>query len=173
MMSTLATLLIGGHETTTNLLASAVFRLHQHPSEAEKLRRNPARIRGAIEEFLRYDAPFQRARRVVMRDCELRGQSLRRGDLILQFLGAANRDPAANADPERLDVGREQVRHVAFGHGPHFCLGAALARLEAQVALTELLHGPFRIEVLDDSPPWKDGLLRGLRHLRGRVVEAG
>lgn len=172
MISTLTTILIGGHETTTNLLASSVLRLHQHPGQRERLRAEPALIRNAVEEFLRFDAPFQRNRRVVMEDCELRGRPIRRGQIVLQFLGAANRDPSANPDPDRLDVARESIKHVAFGHGAHFCLGAALARLEAQVAITELLHGPFQIQVLEDQPRWKDGLLRGLQSLRARVVRA-
>jgi len=169
MISTLTTILIGGHETTTNLLGSSILRLHQHPDQKEKLRANPALLRNAVEEFLRFDAPFQRNRRVVVDDCELRGQSLRRGQIVLQFLGAANRDPAANPEPDRLDVERNPVRQVAFGHGAHFCLGAALARLEVQCAIGELLHGPYQIEVLEDRPQWKDGLLRGLRQLRARV----
>jgi pimeloyl-[acyl-carrier protein] synthase len=170
MISTLTTILIGGHETTTNLLGSSILRLHQHPDQLEKLRTNPALIRNAVEELLRFDAPFQRNRRVVKEDCELRGQSLRRGQIVLQFLGAANRDPAANPEPDRLDVERSPVRHVAFGHGAHFCLGAALARLEVQTALDELISGPYQIKVLEDAPPWKDGLLRGLRRLRARVI---
>lgn len=169
MISTLTTILIGGHETTTNLLGSSILRLHQHPEQKEKLRANPALIRNAVEEFLRFDAPFQRNRRVVVDDCEFRGQSLRRGQIVLQFLGAANRDPAANPDPDRLDVERSPVRQVAFGHGAHFCLGAALARLEVQCAIAELLHGSYQIEVLEERPVWKDGLLRGLRQLRARV----
>jgi cytochrome P450 len=105
-----------------------------------------------------------------MEDCELRGQSLRRGQIVLQFLGAANRDPAANPEPDRLNIERSPVRQVAFGHGAHFCLGAALARLEVQTALDELLGGPYQIKVLEDNPRWIDGLLRGLRHLRARVI---
>ncbi|MBL9216804.1 MAG: cytochrome P450 [Opitutaceae bacterium] len=172
MISTLTTILIGGHETTTNLLGSSVLRLHQHPDQGEQLRSNPALARNAVEELLRFDAPFQRNRRVVMADCELHGQQLRRGDIVLQFLGSANRDPAANPDPDRLNLSRQPVKHVAFGHGAHFCLGAALARLEAQVALVELLTGPLRVEVLDGPPAWKDGLLRGLDRLEVRVVPA-
>ncbi|MDB6168482.1 MAG: cytochrome [Verrucomicrobia bacterium] len=170
MISTLTTILIGGHETTTNLLGTSILRLHQHPAEREMLRANPPLIRNAVEELLRFDSPFQRNRRVVTEDCELRGQSLRRGQIVLQFLGSANRDPAANPDPDRLDVKRSPVRHVAFGHGAHFCLGASLARLEVQTALEELLNGPYRLEVLEDNPAWKNGMLRGLSHLRARVA---
>ncbi|MDB6095460.1 MAG: cytochrome [Verrucomicrobia bacterium] len=170
MISTLTTILIGGHETTTNLLGTSLLRLHQNPAEREILRANPPLIRNAVEELLRFDSPFQRNRRVVTEDCELRGQSLRKGQIVLQFLGSANRDPAANPDPDRLDVKRNPVRHVAFGHGAHFCLGAALARLEVQVALEELLTGPYQIEILEDNPVWKNGLLRGLCHLRARVI---
>ena len=172
MISTLTTILIGGHETTTNLLGSSILRLHEHPDQRAKLRADPALMRNAVEEFLRFDAPFQRNRRVVVDNCQFRGQELRRGQIVLQFLGAANRDPAANPDPDRLDVARNPVRQVAFGHGAHFCLGAALARLEVHTALSVLLHGPYQIDVLEDRPLWKDGLLRGLRQLRAAVRRA-
>jgi cytochrome P450 len=171
MISTLTTILIGGHETTTNLLGSSLLRLDQFPDECERLRREPALARNAVEELLRFDAPFQRNRRVAMADCQLRGQQVRRGDIVLQFLGAANRDPMANADPERLNLSRSPVKHVAFGHGAHFCLGAALARLEAQVALNELFAGPYRVEVLEKDPQWTDGVLRGLASLQARVTK--
>jgi cytochrome P450 len=171
MISTLTTILIGGHETTTNLLGSSLLRLDQFPAECERLRREPALARNAVEEFLRFDAPFQRNRRVAMADCELRGQRVHRGDIVLQFLGAANRDPAANADPERLDLSRRSIKHIAFGQGAHFCLGAVLARLEAQVALLELFTGPYRVEVLEKDPRWTDGVLRGPALLQARVTK--
>jgi cytochrome P450 len=172
MVATLTTILIGGHETTTNLLGSSLLRLDQHPEQREQLRADPGLARNAVEELLRFDAPFQRNRRVVMADTEIRGQAVRRGDIVLQFLGSANRDPAANPDPDRLDFRRQPVKHVAFGHGAHFCLGAALARLEAQVALAEIVRGPWRVELLEADPTWKDGLLRGLTSLRVRVTPA-
>jgi cytochrome P450 len=170
MVSTLTTILIGGHETTTNLLGSSVLRLHQNPEQRKLLQADPGIMRNAVEELLRFDAPFQRNRRVVTVDLELRGQELRKGDIVLQFLGAANRDPAVYPQPDRLDFIRPNVRHVAFGHGAHFCLGAALARLEAQVALHEILTGPWQLHVLEDKPTWKDGLLRGLTALPVRVT---
>jgi cytochrome P450 len=129
MVSTLTTIFIGGHETTTNLLGSSILRLHQYPEQRKLLQSDPSLIRNAVEELLRFDAPFQRNRRVVMRDTEMRGQRINRGDIVMQFIGAANRDPAVYQRPEELDVSRQNVRHVAFGHGVHFCLGAALARL--------------------------------------------
>jgi cytochrome P450 len=172
MVSTLTTILIGGHETTTNLLGTSLLRLHQHPGQSERLRSDPTLLPNAVEELLRFDSPFQRNRRVVRVDCELRGQVLRRGEIVLQFLGAANRDPAVYARPEELDLSRTGIRHVSFGHGAHFCLGAALARMEVQVALQEILTAGWRVEVLEERPSWKDGLLRGLMSLRCRVRAA-
>jgi cytochrome P450 len=133
-------LLAAGHETTTNLLANAVLALLRFPDQAERLRAEPGLMATAVEEFLRFDSPVQFTDRVAVEDVELAGQRIPRGRIVGLLLAAANHDPAQFAAPHRLDVGRADNRHVAFGGGPHFCLGAPLARLEAEIALGALLR---------------------------------
>ncbi|HEX5103559.1 MAG TPA: cytochrome P450 [Pirellulaceae bacterium] len=145
-------LLAAGNETTTCVLGNGLAALLNHPEQLELLRRNPSLIPAAVEEFLRYDSPVQFLGRIALEDVELRGQTIRRGDLVLAVLGAANRDPARFAEPDRLDVTRAHVPHFAFGHGPHFCAGAQLARLEAQMAFAGLL-ARFRAIELDTTSP--------------------
>jgi cytochrome P450 len=130
-----------GHETTTNLIANAVLALLRHPQERRRLQDDPSLIGNAVEEFLRYDSPVQATDRVVLADdVELDGRRLQRGNVVLCLLGAANRDPARYREPDRLDLTRPDIEHLAFGRGPHFCLGAALARAEAQIAIPALLR---------------------------------
>lgn len=137
----LVTLILGaGHETTTNLIGNAVMALLQHPAERRRLQDDPSLIRSAVEEFLRFDSPVQLTDRVAKEDLEIDGQRIRKGELVGLILGAANRDPEKFPDPDRLDLGRQDNDHIAFGHGVHFCLGAQLARVEAQVAIHSLLE---------------------------------
>ena len=131
-------LLIGGNETTTNLIANAVDALLAHPSQARGLAADPTRVPRAIEETLRFDSPVQYVARVATRDVELRGQRISKGGEIVAFLGSANRDERRFADPDRFDPERDARGHLGFGHGAHFCLGASLARLEANTALSAL-----------------------------------
>ncbi len=133
-------LLAAGHETTTNLIGNAVLALLRNPGERKRLQEDPSLIPAAVEEFLRFDSPVQVTDRVITEDLEFRGQHFRRGQLAICLLGAANHDPARFPDPDRLDVTRGDRGHLAFGLGPHVCLGAPLARLEAEVALTGLLR---------------------------------
>jgi hypothetical protein len=143
-----ALLLAAGHETTTNLIGNAVLALLRHPDEKKRLLDDPSLVPGAVEELLRFDSPVQVTDRVVTEDLDFRGHAFRRGQLAVCLLGAANHDPARFPEPERLDVTRADRGHLAFGLGPHVCLGAPLARLEAEVALAGLLrrfphfHGP-------------------------------
>ena len=176
----LTMLILGaGHETTTNLIANAVLALLRNPAERRRLRDDPSLIGSAVEEFLRYDSPVQVTDRVATVDCEIGGHAIRRGTIVGMLLGAANRDPARFADPDRLDLARRDNHHVSFGHGAHFCLGAALARVEAQIVIATLLR---RIPDLDgDRNPteWKRSLiLRGptslrvrWQHIRGGIPE--
>ena len=165
LFTTCVLLLVAGNETTTKLLGNAVLALLAHPEQLALLRREPERIPAAVEELLRYDGPVQLTSRMVTEDRELRGHRLRRGQQLVLVLAAANRDPAQFDDPERLDVTRSDVKHLALGHGLHFCLGAQLARLEAGLAL-EALVTRFPALRLDGPVEWGDNtVLRGPRSL--------
>jgi cytochrome P450 len=128
-------LYVAGHETTVSLLASGTLALLQHPAQFDRLRADPdGLVEVAVEEMLRYEPPVTRAVRVPSEDFDWHGRRIRQGQTITMLIGAANRDPAAFRDPDRLDITRHPNRHLGFGHGIHFCLGAPLARLEAQIA---------------------------------------
>lgn len=165
LFATCVLLLVAGNETTTKLIGNSIVALLRNPDQLELLRRAPERIPGALEELLRYDGPVQLTSRMVTEDRDFRGHRLRRGQQLVLVLAAANRDPEQFADPDRLDVTRPDVRHLAFGHGLHFCLGAQLARLEGALALEALLT---RFPVLRLAGPiqWGDNtVLRGPRTL--------
>jgi hypothetical protein len=140
LLSLTVLVLAAGHETTTNLLGNAVQALLRFPDERRRLRDDPGLIEPAVEEFLRYDSPVQLTDRVVLKDTEVAGQRVRAGELVGLLLGAANRDPEVFDDPDRLDLGRTTNPHLAFSQGAHFCLGAALARLETQVTIAALMR---------------------------------
>ena len=161
-----ALLLVAGHETSINLLVNGTLTLLRNPDQLAMLRANPDLMPSAIEELLRYESPVQRTGRIVAEDLELGGRRLRRGERVAPMLGAANRDPAAFANPERLDLTRRDNRHVAFGRGIHFCIGAPLARLEAMIGFSTLL-GRFPNLTLDtDKPEWNTNTaIRGLKAL--------
>ncbi|MFL5351455.1 cytochrome P450 [Archangium sp.] len=140
LLSTCTLVLFGGHETTTNLIGNAVNALLEHPDQLEVLRREPGAGVSAIEEVLRFDSPVQRQMRLTSEDLELGGQRIPKGQTVVLMIGSANRDPAQFPEPDRLDVRRQDNRHLTFGMGAHFCLGAPLGRLEAQLALGTLLR---------------------------------
>ena len=140
LLSLCTLLLAAGHETTTNLIANAVLALLRFPDQAERLRAQPSLLPTAVEEFLRFDSPVQFTDRVALEDIEPGGQRIPRGRPVGLLLAAANHDPAQFSAPHRLDIGRVDNRHLAFGGGAHFCLGAPLARLEAELALGALLR---------------------------------
>jgi cytochrome P450 len=139
LFATSLLLLIAGNETTTNLIGNGVVALLHHPEQLDLLRRQPECIPAAIEELLRYDSPVQLTSRLVLEERKLGDHRLRRGQQIVLLIGAGNRDPGRFAEPDRLDVQRDDVRPLSFGHGIHYCLGSQLARLEAQVAFERLL----------------------------------
>jgi cytochrome P450 len=145
-------LIFAGQETTANLLNNAVLCLLDHPAECDLLRRDPDLLSPAIEEVLRFRSPFQWAMRTPVRDVELHGVRVPKGAFVLPIVGAANRDPAAFPSPHKFDISRSPNPHLGFGHGIHFCLGAALARLEARVVLTDLLQRTQRFEYASDQP---------------------
>ena len=140
LVSTVVTLLVAGHETTLSLIGNGLLALLQHPEQLAQLRQDPSRMSSAIEEMLRYESPVARQPRAIIEDVILGGQTLQRGQMAFQFLNAANRDPAYFADPDRFDLRRTNNRHLAFGNGVHFCVGAPLARLEGPIAIGTVLR---------------------------------
>jgi cytochrome P450 len=158
-----------GHETTVNLIGNGLLALHRNPDQLALLKANPALISGAIEEFLRYDSSVQMTGRVALEDIDdLGGKKIPKGESVLCLLGSANRDPAVYPDrPERLDITRRNVRPLSFGGGIHFCLGAQLARIEAEVAISTLLRRlpGLRLDAAE-NPQWRPTfVLRGLKSL--------
>ena len=145
-------LLLAGSETTTNLINNAMLCFMENPDQLARLRAAPELAPAAIEEVLRYRSPLQWMYRVTRRDVELHGQTIPAGKLVLAMIGSANRDPRQFRDADRFDVARDPNPHVAFGHGVHFCLGAALARVEAHVALADLLERLRSFRLASDQP---------------------
>ena len=159
-------LLFAGHETTTNLIGNGVLALLRHPAQARALRDDPDLTGSAVEEILRYDGPTGTMVRVAAEDVELEGRTIRRGDRVFTMINAANRDPRQFEEPDRLDLARANNRHIAFGYGIHFCLGAPLARLEAQIALPALLRELAEPTLDGGEPTWLDSLVfRGVKSL--------
>ncbi len=140
LLALVALVLGAGHETTTNLIGNSVLALLRNPGERKRLQDDPGLVESAVEEFLRYDSPVQATDRVASEACEIDGHRIEKGVFVVTMLAAANRDPARFPDPDRLDLSRDDGRHVSFGQGGHFCLGAHLARVEAQIAISSLLH---------------------------------
>ena len=148
------------------LLGSGLYRLLSNPAQHVRLRAHPELIPTAVEEFLRYDPPVAGTLRVVTQDTEIRGQAVGRGEIVAAMIAAANRDPLQFDAPEELRIDRSPNRHLTFGYGIHFCLGAPLARLEAQITFPSLLRRFARIELVDERPAWKTQLFfRGLTRL--------
>ncbi|MFA1550321.1 cytochrome P450 [Actinomadura chokoriensis] len=175
LLAGIALLLIAGHETTVNLIGNGVLALLQAPDQIALLRARPELLPSAVEELLRYDGPVERAsQRIALEDLEIAGTPIPKGAWVHVSLGAADRDPAVFEAPDRLDVTRAPKRHVAFGHGPHFCLGAPLARLEGEIAIGGLLD---RFPDLALAVPPTDlrhhrtgSIVRGLRSLPVRIT---
>jgi cytochrome P450 len=167
--------LFAGHETTTNLIGNAVIALADHQQEQARLRTEPTLIESAVEEFLRYDGPSGALARVVAVDHVFHGREFKAGQRIFAMLNAANRDGRAFADPDRLDIARSPNRHVTFGFGLHFCLGAPLARLEGQICIDAFLRRWPRFELAAPRAglEWLDALImRGVTSLPIRVARA-
>ncbi len=147
-------LVVGGNDTTTNLIANGAVLLARHPDQRAELVRTPSLVPGAVEEMLRYDAPTQALPRRATRDIELHGRTIREGEELSLVWGAANHDERQFEAPERFDIHRKDNRHLALGHGIHFCMGSHLARLEGRVAFEELLARMPGYE-LAVEPPWQ------------------
>jgi pimeloyl-[acyl-carrier protein] synthase len=155
--------MVGGQETTTNLLGNGMLTLLRHPNELEALRAEPDILGSAIEEMLRFEPPSQHTARLAPSDCSLGGQTIRKGQAVIAVMAAANRDRARFPDPDRFDVRRQDNRHLSFGWGSHFCFGAPLARLEAKLAFQAILKRYPRIELTGECLKWRENLgLRGL-----------
>lgn len=147
-------LLLAGSETTTNLINNAILCLLENRDQLARLQAEPALLPSAIEEVLRYRSPVQWMIRVTTRDVEVNGQAIPAGQRVLPIMGSANRDPSQFTDPARFNITRDPNRHLAFGHGVHFCLGAALSRVESRIALTALLERLRGVE-LAGAEPWE------------------
>ena len=167
LRSNIGLLFGAGHETTTNLIGNGLLALHRSPDQWQRLKDEPSLIAGAIEELLRFDSSVQMTGRVTNTEVEVGGVTIPAGESIIMLLGAANRDPVQYADPDRLDVGRENVRPMSFGGGIHHCLGAQLARLEAELVFTALVERLPSLELPEkDHPDWRRNFtLRGLNKL--------
>ena len=158
--------MVGGQETTTNLVGNGVLSLLRHPDQLERLRRDPALIGSAVEELLRYESPSQHTARLAPEDVVLGGTLIRRRQAVIAVMAAANRDPERFPDPDRLDLARPDNRHLAFGWAAHFCFGAPLARIEGQVAFSTLLRRLPDLRLEPGPLVWRDNLgLRGLAAL--------
>jgi cytochrome P450 len=171
LVATSALLLIAGHETTVNLIANGVLTLLRHPPILERLRREPDLITGTVEELLRYEPPVHLlSNRTTLEEIPVGGTTIPKGAFVTLVLAAANRDPSRFVDPDRFDPDRPENAHLGFGGGIHYCFGAALARVEAQTALMELVQRLERPRLLVDPPPYRESpLLRGPRELQIEV----
>ena len=169
LLAMVVLLLIAGHETTVNLIASGTLALLQHPEQLEHLRRDPTIIKTAVEELLRYTSPVETAtERFAREDVTLHGVTIPKGELVLAVLASANRDETQFVHPQRLDLARNPNRHLAFGQGVHFCLGAPLARLEGQIAIPMLLSRfpELRLSIPLERLRWRPTfVVRGLESL--------
>ena len=160
-------LFAAGHETTVNLIGNGLWSLHTHPTQWAALRDDPSLIPNAIEEILRYECPVQAVARTVAEPIAFGDIEFQKGELVVALIGAANRDPSVFPDPDRLDVTRERLRPLSFGGGIHFCIGAQLARIEAEAVFSTLLRRmPDLTLPQRDTPQWRESFtLRGLTTL--------
>jgi hypothetical protein len=154
LISTCGTLFVAGQETTFALIANTIYTLLTHPDQLELLRENPDLLASTLEETLRYESPIPRQPRVMKGDAELRGRKLKKGEMVFQMLNAANRDPAIFPNPDKFDIRRENNRHIAFGHGVHFCVGATLARAEAFIAVGTAIRRLPKLRLVDQKADW-------------------
>ncbi|GBF30186.1 biotin biosynthesis cytochrome P450 [bacterium MnTg04] len=163
-------LLNAGHEAVVNSAGNGLLALLRHPDQMRGLQRDPAMIKTAIEEMLRYDSPLQFFHRFALEDMEYGGFEFRRGDTLGLLYGSANRDPAAFEHADTFDIARDPNHHLAFGLGSHFCLGSPLARLELEILFSKLLRRFPDIQLADEQPRYRTGLVfRGLQQLRVRL----
>jgi cytochrome P450 len=159
-------LLSTGHETTTHLIGNGLLALLQHREQFDKLRAQPALLAPAIEEMLRYDNPVQITYRSVLEDANIRGKSILKGDLVNTIIGSANRDPQRFSNPDSFEITRNEGRHLGFGIGIHFCIGAPLVRLEAEIVFETILRRYPGISLGTETLEWQEHpIFRGLKSL--------
>ncbi|HET7848162.1 MAG TPA: cytochrome P450 [Pseudolabrys sp.] len=158
--------MVGGQETTTNLICNGLLTLLRHPAELAQLRDDPSIVQSAVEELLRYESPSQHTARLAPEDVTLGGKLIRKQDAVMAVMAAGNRDPRRFDDPDRLDLTRSDNRHLAFGWAAHYCFGAPLARMEGQIALLSLLRRLPDLALVPEPLVWRENLgLRGLKSL--------
>lgn len=166
LYSTCGLLLVAGHETTTRLIGNGLYVLLNHPDQLKKLLDNPSLTPNAIEEILRYEPPVQLMPRFALEDAEFFGKKIKKNQLIVPMIASANRDPAANDNPDDFDISRENIKNVSFGHGIHLCLGLTLARLEGRIAINILLERFPDMTLADQKIVWTPlPLVRGMDNL--------
>jgi cytochrome P450 len=166
LLAQCALLLMAGHETTRNLLGNGLLALLQHPDQWIMLKQNPTLMRSAVRECTRYNSPVQLTGRTATQDFAWHGQQIEQGQSVIVLLGAANHDPDKFSHPERFDITRDQGQPLSFGHGPHFCIGAMLAQLEAEIAFASVLKRMPNLKLIDDTPHWCPNVsFRGLATL--------
>jgi len=154
LISTCVTLFIAGQETTISLISNTIYTLLANPDQLELLRQNPDLLASTLEESLRYESPIPRQPRIMKGDVDLRGKKLKKGEMVFQMLNAANRDPAYFPDPDKFDIRRENNRHMAFGNGIHFCVGATLAKAEAFIAVGTAIKRLPNLRLVDKKADW-------------------
>jgi cytochrome P450 len=158
--------MVGGQETTTNLIGNGLLTLLRHPEEMTRLHDDLSLIPSAVEEMLRYESPSQHTARLAPNDCVLGDKTIRKRDAVIAVMAAANRDPERFTNPDRFDITRKENRHLAFGYAAHFCFGAPLARLEGQIVFDALMRRFPQLTLEPESLAWRTNLgLRGLRSL--------
>lgn len=166
LLAQCCTLLFAGYETTRNLLGVGLYTFLRNPRQWQLLQEDPSLMYPAMKELLRYDSPVQYTGRRVRHEVTLHGKTLRRGDLVIPLIGAANRDPKKFRDPERFDIQRNDGCHLSFGYGSHVCIGAALTYLEAEIAFAALIRHFPNIRLVDEKPRWsKNAVYRSLSSL--------
>jgi len=165
--------MVGGQETTTNLIGNGILSLLRNPDQLQRLRDDLTLVPAAVEELLRYESPSQHTARIAPRDTEIGGKKIRKGQAVIAVMGAANRDPERFPDPDRLDLGRADNRHLAFGWASHFCFGAALARIEGQLVFEAIMRRMVNLTLKPGPLVWRDNLgLRGLTSLPVTFTQA-
>lgn len=173
LLAQCCTLLFAGHETTRNLLGNGMLCLLKNAEQRRLLENSPSILPSALREILRYDSPVQFTGRLLTADVDMHGQQMKKGDLVIPFIGAANRDPAKFSNPEQLDFSRNEGNHLSFGYGTHVCLGAMLSYMEGEIAFSALLPMLSRMTLADAAPEWgSNPVYRGLHRLQIQLTAA-